>query len=53
MAKNDSKPKFTPLDFRRIEEPEQIKRAEEFYVNLNRRRTVRDFSVAAVTLEVI
>ena len=41
------------LDFRRIEKPEQLKRAEEFYDDLNRRRTVRDFSDEAVALEVI
>jgi len=53
MAENASEPKFTPLDFRRIEKPEQIKRAEEFYKNLNRRRTVRDFSDETVPLEII
>ncbi len=53
MAENASEPKFTPLDFRRIEKPEQIKRAEEFYENLNRRRTVRDFSAETVPFEII
>jgi nitroreductase len=53
MSENASEPKFTPLDFRRIEEPEQIKRAAEFYENLNRRRTVRDFSDETVSFEII
>ena len=53
MSKNTLEPKFTVLDFRRIEKPEQLKRAEEFYDDLNRRRTVRDFSDEAVALEVI
>jgi len=53
MAENASEPKFIPLDFRRIEKPEQIKRAAEFYENLNRRRTVRDFSDETVPFEII
>jgi len=53
MAENTPEPKFTPLDFRKIEKPEQIKRAEEFYEILNRRRTVRDFSDEAVPFETI
>ncbi len=53
MAKNASEPKFTPLDFQKIETSEQIKRAGEFYENLNRRRTVRDFSDADVPFELI
>jgi nitroreductase len=53
MAEDNSEPKFTPLDFRRIEEPEQIKRAEEFYEMLKRRRTVRDFSAETVPFEIV
>lgn len=53
MAEDVSEPKFTPLDFRRIEEAEQIKRAAEFYENLNRRRTVRDFSDETVPFAII
>ena len=53
MPKNISEPKFTPLDFCRIEKPEQVKRAEEFYENLSRRRTVRDFSDEAVPFKII
>ena len=53
MAENVSEPKFTPLDFRQIEKPEQMKRAAEFYENLNRRRTVRDFSDETVPFEIV
>ncbi len=52
--KNLPEPKFIPLDFEKIEsENEQIKRAEEFFKNLNRRRTVREFSARAVPFEII
>lgn len=44
-------PKFTALDFRKIEN--QIERAQSFYENLNRRRTVRDFTDESVSLEII
>lgn len=45
---------FISLDFNKIEsETEQIKRAEEFYENLNRRRTVREFSSEKVPFEII
>lgn len=45
MKKDFPKPNLVPLEFEKIEsEAEQVKRAEEFYANLNRRRTVRDFS---------
>jgi nitroreductase len=47
-------PKFIPLEFQKIEsEAEQIRRAREFYENLNRRRTVREFSDANVPFELI
>ncbi len=52
MAKH-SEPKFTTLDFQRIESAEQIKRAREFYECLNRRRTVREFSDEAVDFDII
>ncbi|HMS41996.1 MAG TPA: nitroreductase family protein [Pyrinomonadaceae bacterium] len=42
---------FIPLDFQRIEN--QMSRAQEFYENLNRRRTVRDFSDEPVPLALI
>ena len=54
MNKKFPEPKFAPLDFQKIEsETEQLKRAGEFYENLNRRRTVRDFSAENVPLEII
>jgi iodotyrosine deiodinase len=46
--------KFIPLEFQVItDENEQIKRAKEFYENLNRRRTVREFSDKTVPFEII
>ena len=48
------KAKFIPLEFEKIEtETEQIRRAEAFYENLNRRRTVREFSAESVPFEII
>lgn len=45
---------FIPLEFQKIEsEAEQLKLAEEFYENLNKRRTVRDFSDENVSFEII
>ena len=52
--KNLPEPKFIPLDFQMIEsETEQIRRAEEFYAQLNRRRTVREYSNQNVPFELI
>ena len=52
--KNLSEPKFIPLRFQNIEsETEQIRRAEEFYAQLNRRRTVREYSNQNVPFELI
>lgn len=48
-----SEHKFVELNFRQIEKDEQIKRAANFYENLNGRRTVRDFSDREVSFEVI
>ncbi len=54
MNKPFPKPHLVPLDFRYIDkESEQKKRAEEFYKNLNLRRTVRDFSDRDVAFELI
>ncbi len=54
MSKPYSKPNLVPLKFRAIEsESEQIERAEEFYKNLNSRRTVRDFSGKDFPFELI
>jgi nitroreductase len=53
MSQTFPKPNLTPLSFQRIETEHQIRRAEEFYNNLNRRRTVRDFSDEEIPLEII
>ncbi len=54
MSKTFPKPNLVPLNFRYIkDEAEQKKRAEEFYQNLNSRRTVRDFSDKDVPFEII
>ena len=51
---NIPEPKFIPLEFQTIaDKNEQIICADEFYQNLNRRRTVRDFSDKAVPFEII
>jgi nitroreductase len=45
---------FIPLDFKRPgSQAEQLARAEAFFENLNRRRTVREFSSDPVPIEVI
>ena len=49
-----AKPKFIPLkDFKEYSGAEMIKRSAEFYSDLQRRRTVRDFSNKPVSIEVI
>ena len=54
MSRSVAKPKFVPLDFQRpANKAEQVKRAGDFYENLNRRRTVRDFSDEDVPFEII
>lgn len=54
MNKPFPKPNLVPLDFRYIlNEDEQKKRADNFYENLNSRRTVRDYSDKNVPLELI
>ena len=54
MNKDFLKPNLVPLEFEKIEsEAEQTNRAEEFYENLNRRRTVRDFSDKDFPFEII
>jgi iodotyrosine deiodinase len=53
MSEAILKPDFVSLDFRKIEPDEQKKRAEKFYEDLNRRRTVRDFSAEDVPFEII
>jgi nitroreductase len=51
MSQNFPDPSFVPLDFYEVEN--QIERAEAFYENLQRRRTVRDFSDESVPFEII
>ncbi|CAN5498908.1 nitroreductase family protein [soil metagenome] len=52
--KNLPEPKFILLEFQQIEsETEQVRRAEDFYKNLNRRRTVREYSDKDVPFELI
>jgi nitroreductase len=54
MEENFSEQKFISLRFQFVEsQAEQIKCAEEFYVNLNQRRTVRDFSDEEVPFEIV
>jgi nitroreductase len=54
MKETFVKPKFIPLGFQFIESlAEQKTRAEEFYKKLDGRRTVRDFSAAPVSFELI
>ncbi|MBT8378904.1 MAG: nitroreductase family protein [Ignavibacteria bacterium] len=49
-----AKPKFIPLiDFKKYSTSEMLKRSVEFCSDLKKRRTVRDFSDAAVPREVI
>lgn len=50
---DDKTPKFIPLEFDNVPADEQLRRGEEFYQLLNRRRTVRTFSGRAVRPELI
>lgn len=53
MTKDLSSTKFTPLDFQRLSLEEQQQKADAFFELLNRRRTVREYSDAAVPFELI
>jgi iodotyrosine deiodinase len=53
MSQDFPKPKFIALDFQRLSVEEQIQKADEFYKNLNRRRTVREFSGEDFPFELI
>ncbi|MEZ5347184.1 MAG: nitroreductase family protein [Pyrinomonadaceae bacterium] len=54
MNNDAPKPDLIPLDFRRIpDEREQVKRANEFYAEMDRRRTVREYSGKDVPIELI
>ena len=46
-------PKFVPLDFARLTEEEQRRRARDLYELMSRRRTVRAFSSEPVPMELI
>ncbi len=46
-------PKFVPLDFARLAEEEQRRRARDLYELMSRRRTVRAFSSEPVPMELI
>jgi iodotyrosine deiodinase len=48
-----TKKQFVPLQFEQLTEKEQLIRANDFYENLNRRRSVREFSDRSVPLELI
>ncbi|HSK74625.1 MAG TPA: nitroreductase family protein [Pyrinomonadaceae bacterium] len=53
MSQTFPEPNFIPLDFQRLSTEEQSQKANEFYENLNRRRTVREFSDEDVPFELI
>ena len=48
-----TQPNFISLVFHEIEASEQLKRADEFYSQMNLRRTVRDYSDRDVPIELI
>ncbi|MEZ5308292.1 MAG: nitroreductase family protein [Pyrinomonadaceae bacterium] len=48
-----TKPNFVRLDFREIAPEDQLSIGQEFYNDLNRRRTVREFSGRPVPIELI
>lgn len=48
-----TQPNFISLGFHEIKASEQLKRADEFYSQMNRRRTVRDYSDRDVPIELI
>lgn len=53
MAGDLKKPKLVPLEFVAVERGEQMKRADDFFAMMNRRRTVREYSDAEVPIELI
>jgi iodotyrosine deiodinase len=48
-----TKKQFVPLQFEQLTEKEQLTRANNFYKNLNQRRSVREFSDRNVPIELI
>jgi nitroreductase len=54
LAINQGSPQFIPLStYHRYPEPEMLARAQAFYAELRRRKTIREFSDAPVAQEVI
>jgi nitroreductase len=53
MNDNLPEPQFIPLEFQRLLIEQQRENADELLKNLNRRRTVRDFSAEIVPIELI
>lgn len=53
MKTDFPEPKFVPLEFTRLAPEVQLERAAGFFENLNRRRTVREFSDEPVPFEMI
>jgi nitroreductase len=53
MRENLHEPQFVPLQFQRLSIERQIQNVSELFENLNRRRTVRDFSAEPVPIELI
>lgn len=53
MNEESSEPQFISLKFQKLSPPQQSKNADELFENLNRRRTVRDFSDEKVPIELI
>ena len=53
MNENIDAPQFMPLDFQNLSAREQRANADQLFENLNRRRTVRDFSSEQVPIELI
>lgn len=53
MTQTAEAPGFVNLSFARLDHAEQLRRADDFYEMLKKRRTVRDFSAAEVPFEII
>lgn len=53
MSQNLPEPQFIPLEFQKLSTERQRENADVLYENLNRRRTVRDFSAERVSIELI
>jgi nitroreductase len=53
MTKDFQPTKYIPLDFNELSPDEQLRKADEFFEMLNRRRTVREYSDREVPFELI